>query len=102
MDSVTDTSGSTLNQLEAKLVVLTKLDKLRSNTRSRKVQELISLDEDGAQSANRRKAQGLKPVGEDKLVETALTNLLGWSKIWREIRLLSSNRLPSQVGNYYW
>ena len=92
MDGLTEASGSTLNRLDSKLVILSKIDKLRNNTRSRKVQELISLDEGGAQTANRRKAQGLTPIGEDKLVETALTNLLGWSRIWREIRTLDIDR----------
>lgn len=55
MDSISESSGATANQLESKLVVLTKIDRLRNNTRSRKIQELILLDEDGAQTARERK-----------------------------------------------
>lgn len=48
MDAMTEASGSTVNRLEAKLVDLTKIGKLRGNSRNLKVQELILLDEDGA------------------------------------------------------
>ena len=51
MDGTSDNSGWTASHLDAKFVVLAKLEKLRNNSRGRKVQELISLDEDGAQLA---------------------------------------------------
>ena len=72
--------------------MVSKLEKLRNNTRDNKVKALISLDEDDTEYAKRRKAHGQKAVGEERLVEVALGNLLGWSKIWREIRTLDIDR----------
>jgi hypothetical protein len=92
LDSCSDHSGATSTQHDAKLIVLSKLEKLRSNTRGQRVKELISLDEDGVQMAIQKKIQGLKPAGEEQLIEIALSNLLGWSKIWREIRTLDIDR----------
>jgi len=92
VEGASENSGGYLAQLDAKLVVLSKMEKLRRNTRGRKIQELISLDEDGAFVTGQKKTQGGKPISEDLLVDIALTNLLGWSSIWREIRALDIDR----------
>lgn len=57
MDGISDLSTAALDQ---KLIILTKLERLRNDYRGKRTQELISLDEDGADIAARRKAQGLK------------------------------------------
>lgn len=88
-ESVSELSSATLDK---KLVLMTKLEKLRNNTRDNKVKALISLDEDDAENAKRKKMLGQKPVNEQMLVETAMTNLLSWSKVWREIRTLDIDR----------
>lgn len=92
VEGASENSGGYLAQLDAKFVVLSKMEKLRRNTRGRKIQELISLDEDGTLITELKKTQGRQPISEDLLVDIALTNLLGWSSIWREIRTLDIDR----------
>ena len=88
-ESLSDLSIATLDK---RLVMLNKLERLRNNTTTDKVRALISLDEDEAELTRKRQTQGQKPIGEEILVEVAMTNLLGWSKIWREIRTLDIDR----------
>lgn len=64
-ESVSELSVGTLDK---KMILMTKFEKLRNNTRDNKVKALISLDEDDAENAKRKKMQGQKPVGEELLV----------------------------------
>ena len=54
-DSVSDLSSATLDK---RMVMLNKLEKLRNNTRTSKVKALISLEEDDADNARKKRSQG--------------------------------------------
>jgi hypothetical protein len=74
------------SELAEKFVMLNRLDQARKSSRSRKVQEMINLEENNAHMLEAAKLKGLIQVDENFLVNMAIANVKGWKDFWSVVK----------------
>ena len=89
--------------------MLNRLDRARKQMRVKKIQDILSLEENEAHVADAARFKGLIHADDKFLMNMALANVKGWKDIWREIRkidldkngLIEINDLESMMRDYF-
>lgn len=73
-------------------MILQRLQNAKKQSRGKKIQDLISAEQDKEFMEDLVKNKGLIPVDTKFLVSMALSHIKNWSEIWREVKKIDCDK----------